>query len=1288
VKEASERTVYVDDTASKSIGMAGTVSGKRMVIERNGKLYPATWNEAEGRWGLSPSDRQGYTYSTTPTAGAHPIELWQGADGSQGREYSKWHAGNAITEVSASPPPAPATPPPPPAVAQPADKVVNQPRQKVEKKAAAQKAPRVRSASEILLERGTEDGLFPGDYEQTGDARPAVDKDTARNVSASERQGMRQVVDEGRASDVTAGMSAAQKARYERGVQLRYGANKEKRVAEAIAHYKKHPDPNLRLMAVQAEAEGQAPTQQVKARTFSHGDKFKIGDRPFRVEVDADGNMHFLDGDVDIPYVDPGQQLKIAKGSHEQAPEPDVPDEDFAPPEAKTSGQQKGLLGEAFDGPITGSKTGDMFGNVSRGPANALEAKGNNVGQSAKDNETTEMFDASQPLSQGEAIGQRGESKGPPGPLQISEATARKAPVVSAIVNALRSTRDSFSRRRFRWVESEGGRDGTTIAQKASELAVAQQGAARVGKRAAIVTLEGLNPEQKYTVIAHGLDQRRVADMKQSAASLSKATGADADAIFAALDKVHAQGDMNPGKVEQAIRDILTPAQEEAWLKKTGAGIEAGNLTNDVDWSTASGKLTPEYLSGRFSWTLRLSDAERAANRQNPAISGAIAKWNENVRPLIEKWRNESGLPMNQFAGEVDMFLNYVGEPDAPMVGSDTSVNARDRFKSARDAMTELKANPDVYLESIVAGHLKTAAEHALYDSLKNSSMEIHPNRVERIGSDESGRLVYEAELNGQRQRVAKIDVDPFGKGDERWFPERLAKEFAIMRDKVRDAQGGPMKMLNVWTSLQTKGGAMFFISREIGLAGSRIAASKAHWAHFLPVVGARGRVMAKMFEMSRNRRGQAIQGVMERLGSSGERFSEKFEPTIVDETRMGKLKKVAGKVWDFEEDLMFGRNGAENLIRRVMTESAIGMELGDESFNRVLADVDSGKVGELQAAEKILGMMSSAQKVRVQKFVNDTLGHANKEARSSWMNKIGNVFPWITVNASQIPAGFRRLMTLNVDWKRAARLAKTDPAKAAAMVAGGMMSGPVGMYLLGNILNYLFTGHGMQDNDEKRRTQVQLGDGIYWTIDEEFQRMARISGLRNLAAGKVASVDEYADALKDDALRQITYMIPPWLKFASSRGGGSAIPGWYAQRTAEEIQRNGLSKDTLTQGVLQDLQQNLAPFPAVSVTGEKETKEAAIRTAVKAMRSKDAGAGKLMEKFTPEDRRKVMEQVRYVDDTAYDISNMTVEKALEKWDGFTAEQKKKYGKQVREKVGNSQLRGEARREAVQRVQR
>lgn len=103
-KQQSEKTVYVDELASRAIGMQGQVQGSRRgMVENDGRLYPVAWNAAENRWGVAPSSRGGFEFSHVPEVGKHPIELWEGRDGDQGREYGKWHAGNAITELGAAP---------------------------------------------------------------------------------------------------------------------------------------------------------------------------------------------------------------------------------------------------------------------------------------------------------------------------------------------------------------------------------------------------------------------------------------------------------------------------------------------------------------------------------------------------------------------------------------------------------------------------------------------------------------------------------------------------------------------------------------------------------------------------------------------------------------------------------------------------------------------------------------------------------------------------------------------------------------------------------------------------------------------------------------------------------------------------------------------------------------------------------------------------------------------------------------------------------------------------------
>ncbi len=90
-KDKSDRTVYVSPESGKALGMHGTLSGEKRIVERNGKLYAASKNAA-GEWGVSPSEKEGHAFTTTPEVGKSPVEFWKGGD--------KWHAGNPIIEVS------------------------------------------------------------------------------------------------------------------------------------------------------------------------------------------------------------------------------------------------------------------------------------------------------------------------------------------------------------------------------------------------------------------------------------------------------------------------------------------------------------------------------------------------------------------------------------------------------------------------------------------------------------------------------------------------------------------------------------------------------------------------------------------------------------------------------------------------------------------------------------------------------------------------------------------------------------------------------------------------------------------------------------------------------------------------------------------------------------------------------------------------------------------------------------------------------------------------------------
>ncbi len=262
----------------------------------------------------------------------------------------------------------------------------NAPTVEVNKPRTPAAEPRKSSAADSLLRHGVDDGLFPNDFERNSDSAAAIHPDAVEGMNPSQKQTLRGVVDENRASDATAGMSAQQRERYEAGVVARYGANKDQRLAEAIEHYKNSPDANLRKLAAYADAEGTGPKVTKPVESFNHGDEFDLGKRHFRVEIDEEGNTHFIDTDIEIPYAEGTK--KYNAGSLKKAPT--MEDTEFAPPEEKkTTGAQGSLLGERHEGSTVGSKSGSMFGDVSKGPANAIE----DTRKPVSDAETMSMFE-------------------------------------------------------------------------------------------------------------------------------------------------------------------------------------------------------------------------------------------------------------------------------------------------------------------------------------------------------------------------------------------------------------------------------------------------------------------------------------------------------------------------------------------------------------------------------------------------------------------------------------------------------------------------------------------------------------------------------------------------------------------------------------------------------------------------------------------------------------------------------------------------------------------------------
>lgn len=185
-------------------------------------------------------------------------------------------------------------------------------------------APKKKLASEILLQHAQREGLVPTDEERTN--APGIHPDVAEGANESQRQTLRENLRRGEdnASEATANMSAQQRESYERGILDRFGANKDERISTAIEYFKNHPDANMRKLAAYADAEGSGPKTTKDVEKFNHGDEFDLGNRHFRVEVDADGNTHFIDHDLDIPYA--SGKMKYNSGSLKKAPEANLDD--------------------------------------------------------------------------------------------------------------------------------------------------------------------------------------------------------------------------------------------------------------------------------------------------------------------------------------------------------------------------------------------------------------------------------------------------------------------------------------------------------------------------------------------------------------------------------------------------------------------------------------------------------------------------------------------------------------------------------------------------------------------------------------------------------------------------------------------------------------------------------------------------------------------------------------------------------------------------------------------------
>jgi hypothetical protein len=102
LKPRTAKTIYAKANASalSAAGMSlNTPEMGARVALKDGKATLLTWNPAAKTWGAAPSGR-GVPYTTEPSLGAYPLELWTPANDVPGYDaYSRMHAGNKISEV-------------------------------------------------------------------------------------------------------------------------------------------------------------------------------------------------------------------------------------------------------------------------------------------------------------------------------------------------------------------------------------------------------------------------------------------------------------------------------------------------------------------------------------------------------------------------------------------------------------------------------------------------------------------------------------------------------------------------------------------------------------------------------------------------------------------------------------------------------------------------------------------------------------------------------------------------------------------------------------------------------------------------------------------------------------------------------------------------------------------------------------------------------------------------------------------------------------------------------------
>lgn len=541
-----------------------------------------------------------------------------------------------------------------------------------------------------------------------------------------------------------------------------------------------------------------------------------------------------------------------------------------------------------------------------------------------------------------------------------------------------------------------------------------------------------------------------------------------------------------------------------------------------------------------------LSPAEVTRLENDPVIQRATKMYNDEVAPLLTAIRQKNGMLMNPNASKMPFFLNLPGEFDGPG-STDTSVNPNFAFNKSATGNSQLLMDPRESLAAAIRGHLSTDYKQDLVNLIKGQYS------VPQASVVPSGKNTYSANFRGKTVEVSPVDLAQNNAPYPliKYVPKDIAYEYNHIKQDRGKYDTLFDKAVQLGTKVAVVGDLAPHAARVIAHVGARNAQSGESALGMLPSwLGSNERAIGRMKEMVKSPLGEGLQLLIDRSGSDkGHGFDVK-----PGQTQLGKwLAKP--------HDLLFNPDyGVDPMGRRVIADAHLRTLFGNDFVEGMETDLKSGKINSAQFADALEKKMSDSQFLGLARKVNGTMGFANKQTRSNLLNWVSRVAPFVGSESGMIPREIGKVA--NLDIPGLANSIKSQRwGQAASQLGGSLATGALGVYLLGNAINYANTkaqtgqGRFMSDNDADHKLDIWLAPGWHLSnLDPTFSRGTRLVGLKGKANG-----EDWAQSVGMEAINEPLSVMAKtgqiYITAASAMAGAPSAPHLVKDEKTGKIQ-------------------------------------------------------------------------------------------------------------------------------------